>query len=221
MERGQTPVAGAVAVETSELRWFFEGQLPPDVMSCFTRAGTTGLLEERYDIYRMDGRGDMGVKRRYRETLELKVCQSAGEHFVLGTGLAGQLELWRRWSPADGLVASVESAPWIEVHKTIVKRRFSVEGEEISISEDSRAMTGAGCDVEIAAVTVGNIEAWTFAFAAYGPARSREISLVRSWQALDVGTPLMEHLGLSVERSCGYPEWLAIAHRASGASQPL
>ncbi len=196
-------------VDTTELRWFIEGQLPPDVKSWFTRAGTTGIVEERCDSYRMDDRREMGVKRRFRETLELKVRRSVGEGLVLDSGIAGRLEVWRKWSPAEGLIESDPQVPWVDVHKIVIKRRFSVNGDEIMITSNSRAMAGAGCDVEVTAVTVGGFKAWTFAFAAFGPTASRRSAIVASWHALVADTECPEHLRPSLGQSGGYPEWLA------------
>ena len=102
-EPAQLRRADAVSVvDTTELRWFVPGPLPPDVRGWFT--GSTGVPEERWDTYLLDGRVDIGVKRRFRETLELKVRQSLDGRVELGDGLGGLLEVWRKWSPAEGLV---------------------------------------------------------------------------------------------------------------------
>ncbi len=206
---GERALGGISVVDTTELRWFFEGRLPSDVKSWFTRAGTTGAIEERCDRYRLDDRREMGVKRRFRQTLELKVRRSVGEKLVLDSGLAGRLEVWRKWSPAEDLVESDPQAPWVDVHKIVIKRRFSVNGDEIIISESSRAMAGTGCDVEVTAVTVGHIEAWTFAFAAFGSGRSRQSAVVASWQALVADIQCPEQFGLSLGEAGGYPQWLS------------
>jgi hypothetical protein len=209
---GADPFADGVAVvETTELRWFAEEQLTSDVNNWFTCGGTTGTVEERCDTYRLDGPSDRGVKRRFRETLELKVRQSVGEQLVLAGGLAGRLELWRKWSPADGLVESDRDVPWVDVCKTVTKRRFSMDGDEVILSEDARAVSGAGCDVEIAAVTVREIEAWTFAFAAFGPAPSRQDAIIASWQALLAEPSCPPQFGALFGQSSSYPAWLARA----------
>lgn len=208
---GENRIAGAVpVVDTTELRWFTEGRLPTDIKSWFTRAGATGMVEERCDTYRMDGRHDIGVKRRNRETLELKVRRSVGERLLLGAGLEGRPEVWQKWSPAEGLVETSEDVPWVDVHKIVVKRRFSVDGGEIVLSEATRAMHGAGCDVEVTAVTVHDTHAWTFAFAAFGPTMGRREALVASWQALLADAPCPERPGPFSARASGYPQWLAL-----------
>ena len=204
-------------VDTTELRWFTEGRLTPEVETWFTRHGTTGAVEQRYDTYRIDGRVDVGVKRRFGETLELKVRQSLGERLSLARDLTGRLEVWRKWSPADGLVDVEVRAPWLDVHKMVIKRRFSVDGDEIALSNEPRAMTGAGCDVEVAAVTVGDIDACTFAFAAFGPTTTRRDSIVACWQALVADSAWPAGLAIVDGRSSGYPEWLALVTAPIGA----
>ena len=86
-------------LDTTEIRWFVPGPLPADIAGWFR--GSTGVSEERYDTYLLGGRRDTGVKRRFRQTLEVKVRQSLEERVELGDGLTGPLEVWRKWSPAD------------------------------------------------------------------------------------------------------------------------
>ena len=205
-------VAGAVQVDdTTELRWMAEGPLPTDVEAWFTRGGTTGVVERRCDTYRIDGQCDRGVKLRFRETLELKVLQSVGELVVLADGLAGRLQMWRRWSPAEGVVDFGEEVPWLDVCKIVTKRRFSVEGDEIMPSDIERATSGAGCDVEVAAITVGDLAAWTFAFAAFGPTVNREQSIVLAFRTLVADGSRPKRLAAAFGPSSSYPEWLASA----------
>ena len=192
-------------VDTAELRWFVPGPLPPKVRVWFT--GSTGVPEERCDAYLLDGRVDIGVKRRFRERLELKVRQSFDGQVELGEGLAGSVEEWRRWSPAEGLVDESTDGRWVDVHKSVVKRRFCLDGTEIAFSSDLHAAR-AGCDVEVAGVTVGTFQAWTFAFAAFGPPATRRDAVVASWQALVAGTPRPEPFGPGTDQAMGYPQWL-------------
>ena len=110
--RAPCPSADRVQVtDTTELRWFATGRVPADVLSWFARDGRAGHVERRCDTYRADRRPDAGVKRRFRETLELKARVSAGGHLVLAPGLAGRLETWRRWSPAEHLVDDAGDVP--------------------------------------------------------------------------------------------------------------
>jgi hypothetical protein len=210
-------------LDTTELRWFVPGTLPPEIYGWFT--GSTGTAEQRCDTYLLDGRCDIGVKRRFRETLELKVRQSLDGRIQVGEGLAGSLEVWRKWSPAEDLVDDTSDGQWIDVCKSIVKRRFAMDGNEIAFSSGAQG-TGAGCDVEIAAVTVGVVQAWTFAFAAFGPGATRRDALLASWRGLVAATPCPKSFRCRTGRAMGYPEWLALtvspdpAERGIGHDSP-
>jgi hypothetical protein len=201
------PANASSVLDTTELRWFVPGTLPADIRGWFT--SSTGVAEERCDTYLLDGHIDTGVKRRFRETLELKVRQSLDGRIELGEGLAGSLEVWRRWSPAEGLVDNGADGRWVDVHKSVVKRRFSMHGTEIAFSSDPQA-TGAGCDVEVAGVTVGAAQGWTFAFAAFGPPPTRRNALLASWQSLVADAPCPEPFGPRTGRAMGYPNWLEL-----------
>jgi len=196
------------SVETTELRWFADGSLPDDVISWFTQSGTVGAVELRTDTYRVGGRPDLGVKRRSGLTLELKRRLRIDEELALGTGLAGRTETWRKWSPATSSELNGHDPPWVAVRKHIVKRLFSDDGEERRFSYDARAGMAAGCDVELADVSVGGVRAWTFAFAAFGPAPTRRRAILTCWHALNAGGPVPEDLGARCTTEANYPVWL-------------
>ena len=132
-----------LVLDTNELRWFAPGPLPADVGAWFS--GSLGVSEKRCDTYLLDGRGDIGVKRRSRQTLELKVRQSLDGRIEIGEGLAGSLEVWRKWSPAEGLVDGGSDGRWVDVCKSIVKRRFSTDGTEIAFSGRAADRRGMRC----------------------------------------------------------------------------
>jgi hypothetical protein len=200
--------ADALSVlDTTELRWFVRGPLPADIRGWFT--DSTGVAEERCDTYLLDGRVDIGVKRRFRETLEVKVRQSLDGRIQFGEGLAGSLEVWRKWSPAEGLVDDGSHGQWVDVCKSIVKRRFSIDGTEVAFSSDT-PVAGAGCDIEVAGVAVGGTQWWTFAFAAFGPPATRRDALLASWHGLVAAAPCPEPFGARTGRVMGYPELLAL-----------
>ena len=196
-----------MVLDTTELRWFVPGSLPADIGSWFT--GSTGVLEERIDTYLLDGRGDIGVKRRFRQTVELKIRRSLDGRIEFGDGLAGSLEVWRRWSPAEGLVEHGVDERWVDVHKSVVKRRFLLDGTEVVFSPVFEG-SSAGCDVEVAGITVHDDHWWTFTFAAFGPPATRREALLTSWRALVNAAPCPSPFEPRTARAMGYPEWLTI-----------
>lgn len=193
---------------TSELRWFFRGPLPDDVVAWFTVDGSAGLPEQRVDLYRTSDEFDSGLKRRGGTILELKLRHGSPAVFELDDRCAGLLERWQRWSPAADRVLGTGHVDWTVVDKSIVKRRFDLEGTEFMLTEATRPMIGMGCDAEIVAVTVDGVSAWSFSFAAFGPLEHHQQLLSAAWASL-LRRPRPSSLELDVERSSGYPQWLA------------
>lgn len=211
---GRVPSAVSV-LDTTELRWFVDGVVPVDVRRWFT--GTTGVGEDRCDSYLLDGRRDRGVKRRSGEALEVKLRHACDGYITLGDGVFGSLEVWRRWSPADDLVRIEPDGRWVDVAKSIVKRRFSVDGIEVPFSTGAPSIE-AGCDVEIAEIVTGGRSAWSFAFAAFGPRTTRRDAVDASWRRLAAATPCVEAFGSRVGHPMGYPEWLSQAVMADAGT---
>ena len=203
---------------TTELRWFFDGPLPADVRSWFMPKDV-GLLERRCDTYLFDGRHDTGVKQRSRRTLELKIRTSLSEPTSVADDVHGNIETWRRWSPADHLLSLGDNTAWVNIDKMIVKRRFETDGQEKLLSESTRAMTGDGCDAEIAALLANDREAWTFAFAAFGQPETHHKSLRTAWRSLSMEQAPPGRLQLGTGRSYGYPEWISKVMQAPTLSQ--
>jgi hypothetical protein len=148
---------------------------------------------------------DVGIKYRGGTLLELKVRQELGPRIELGSGLTGSLEMWRKWGGADEFADIPASADRVDVHKVVVKRRFTLVGDEVAFTPHHDA--GPACDVEVADVRVGSIAAWTLAFADFGRLRSRRPAVLSSWRTLssDVPVPIVE---FGEARAMGYPEWL-------------
>jgi hypothetical protein len=105
------------------------------------------------------------------------------------------------------------ASDWIEVDKVVVTRRYQLVGpdgvEEVADVEPD----WSGCDVELAAVTVGRRRAWTYAFEAYGPAGHR-IGVIRaSAVAITGGAPYPPGFVSRLTRTLGYPAWLSHVER--------
>ncbi len=193
---------------TTELRWFFDGPLPAEVRSWFMPNGV-GLLQHRCDTYVSGGRCDMGVKQRFRRTLELKIRNGLAEPAWIADDVHGNIETWRRWSPADRLLSLADDTIWVDIEKTIVKRRFGTDGQPRLLSESTRTMSGAGCDAEIAALSVNGREAWTLAFASFGHPDTHRNSLRTAWRSLNMRQAPATRLQLGLGNSFGYPEWIS------------
>jgi hypothetical protein len=187
------------------------------VRSWFTDDGALGAVEERRDRYQIGHPIDVGVKLRAGSVLEVKLRRSITSIDPVASGTdgppalaRGAVEVWRKWRPAEDML-DIGSKPWVEIRKTIVKRRFTIDGEERAVLDLAQSPVGAFCDVEIVAIGDGSTSAWSFAFAAYGPVRSRHLGIETAWRTLlSVTAPVPRSLVFGV--SCGYPEWLQRRH---------
>lgn len=206
--RAQLDVDAAPTDITTEVRWFIDGHLPPAVEDWFTVGGSLGWVERRHDLYRTDRMTDTGVKQRSGKLLELKLRLGDPKRLELPPGVDGQLEVWERWSPADGVVTLDPDTAWRGVRKQIVKRRFAPEGAEIALSADNRTMEGTACDAEVVAVTIGDRALWSLAFASFGPFEQHVSLIEGAWSHLLASTPHPRELQLNHAVSCGYPEYL-------------
>ncbi len=65
------------------------------------------------------------------------------------------------WPVIQSVLETIELR-WVDVCKPIVKRRFALDGTEISFSSQA-PLIGAGCDVEVAKATVRAVQGWIFA----------------------------------------------------------
>lgn len=221
--RGEGTATGrspSVAVlDTSELRWWADGLAPRAVVDWFTCGRKVGTLEERCDTYQLHRLYDIGVKRRSRTALEVKVRREIGDALTLAPGLTAPFEEWRKWSPTVGDPMSPSAdTPWIDVEKAVLTRTFMADNEIVGPAPHVDD-TLSGCDVEIAAVTVAGMEAWSMAFEAFGPKMHRSRVVRTAWTMLIDSSGVPERLGSSFAFAGGYPEWLArIADELDGRS---
>lgn len=208
---------------TTELRWFFDGPLPEHVRSWFTDSDTRGVVERRHDSYRKDDLVDLGVKRRFGSILEVKV-RIGGSHPVVLGEVKGQLEMWLRRSPAARCLDIEGVTTWIDVDKTVTKRRFDTEGNEVRISDNTRSPDEQGCDVEIVDLVAGERQAWSLAISAFGEHDAQRGRLMQAWDRVIAGGDCERSSSIDFRsaESYGYPEWLAGGAgghpRPSGAS---
>ena len=196
---------------TSEIRWFAHGTLPPDVEDWFTGGRSSGSVERRLDTYQLYAINDIGVKRRHRTTLEVKVRRTLGASLNLGNGLEGRVEEWSRWEPGEaGGIWQSPGKGWIGVRKVIYTRSFMPTDREVMLPAVHAERLHPGCDIEVADVNADGSDTWTLALKAFGPTARRQQALEASWRTLQVHSPLPDNLEFTFDRACGYPEWLRL-----------
>jgi hypothetical protein len=191
--------------DTSEVRWFADGVLPPSLVAWFASGPTS--VEIRCDRYWVDGSPDFGLKRRGGGQLELKLRCDASDAIALGVGLHGRIEEWRKFSPIAEEHAPSEGS-WVEVEKLVQTRSYHRYADGPLSVMDRPDLSTTGCEIELAAVTVGELKAWTFAFEAWGEGDLRRATLRAAMAALVSESPLPRELLAGLGPDAGYPAWL-------------
>lgn len=194
--------------ETSELRWFGTGELPHSIKTWFLSAAV--IVEHRSDTYCVDGSVDLGVKRRNGVGLEAKIRRGTGSLVTLGAGVEAVVEDWVKLTNLEDadLDGSSAAAVWVEVTKSVWSRIYQFD-ERGGVSQvTTRDLSAPACDVELAEVTIGDHEAWTFAFEAWGPSDER-LRLLVSTAGVLMEEGIHPELLTGLRFGMGYPEWLA------------
>ena len=96
-------------------------------------------------------------------------------------------------SPAEG-------DRWVKVAKTVRTYPYRVTGSSVE----------GRCDIELAAVEVGGVEAWTMAFEASGPASERMATPGAAVEQLLSVTDVPAEVAAALELEAGYPAWLVV-----------
>jgi hypothetical protein len=194
--------------DTTEVRWFASGPMPRPLVNWFTLSGTRGTLEVRYDAYLAGTSSGLGRKRRNRGPLETKTRLGVGAKVSLDDRLDGHLEEWRK-------VITTTSPPptptdlWAEVHKVLLTRTYHASVRDAVVEVAYGDLSAPGCDIELAAVAVEGVAAWTFALEAWGPPALRSSLLQHSANVFVAETGLPASVTSSLTVDMGYPEWLA------------
>jgi hypothetical protein len=211
-----TPSLSAAPFDTTEVRWFAAGLMPRRLVEWFTMSGRRGTLEVRYDAYLAGNSPGIGRKYRNHGPFETKTRQTIGDPVELDGRLRGRTEDWRKVAMAPPAVPPAPDG-WCDVHKVVLTRTYHEAAPDQVVEVAYGDLAAAGCDIELAAVTVRNIEAWTFALETWGPAETRRNLLERCAAAFIASTGLPDSLTSALTEDIGYPQWLARTVWHSGA----
>ncbi len=201
-------------ISTLEVRWFFKGPVPPDVLSWFN--GSEGQPAEplpRVDHYlRISGGDSLGIKLR-EGRIEIKKRQRQLGAVRLQERVIGMVEHWRKWSFALSSEASdlggmtVPASDWVGVRKERTLSRYRIIGDRKLIAMSAAEYPDQGCDLELTSVRVSGSEWWTLGFEAFGgEANLQEHLSLAAEQLLGETSPPP----LPAQDSYGYPRWLQI-----------
>jgi hypothetical protein len=197
---------------TVEVRWFYRGVVPPEVLAWFQRLeGEPDAPASRTDYYLRPAAGDgLGIKLR-QGRIEIKQRRQQYGVLRLHQRAAGYVEGWRKWgfalAGADSqLVGGVALDPaWVGVKKERRLRVYQVTATQEVIALAAGEEPARGCGVELTRVSVAGQGWWSLGFEAFGDeATLQESLLLVARHVLSADEPPT----LDAQDSCSYPRWL-------------
>lgn len=205
-------------LSSAEVRWFYEGAVPPDVIAWFHR-GERQPVEQprRVDYYLHPGSMDaLGIKLR-EGRIEVKQRQRLQGVVHFHERVSGVVEGWRKWSfalaAAHSLAGDVgaPASSWIGVQKQRLLHNYRLVGEGQLVVIPGEDYSRQICHLELTRIQVRGTRWWSLGFEALGPESALEenLSLVIAHVLAQEPVPT-----LATKNSYGYPKWLQVITQA-------
>lgn len=199
-----------------EIRWFFEGSMPSEVVSWFHEEALGDFrpsTKQRTDVYLITADENVGIKLR-KGKLEIKWRQKHEPFGAAEERVKGQVEYWHKWVWRDPEGESTKEIldaleqdsdiPWIEIAKERQQRKYELAKDEfVAVPLEDRP--ARGCAVEITKLSLQGKTWWTLALDIFGEDKEVVQTLRQRIETLVADYPGPE---LHVENSSGYPAWL-------------
>lgn len=202
---------------TAELRWFYRGTLPEEVLQWFQQDQLGDHLapsEEREDLYLYSPGCDyLGIKLR-QGRLEIKWRKAELGVLYFGDRVEGKAEKWGKWLCEDPTTESfqptavVGQKAWVGVKKVRSQRQYQVLPVESLTAVPVNESIEQGCSVELTQLDINGNTWWSLAFEAFG----EDDCLMDNLQAV-ASRVFKSDRGpkLQAEDSYAYPNWLSVA----------
>jgi hypothetical protein len=195
--------------KTIEVRWFYPGVIPVDLLTWFDALGEPVVADNRTDVYLRSSAPDVGVKLR-QGNLEVKYRQAIlGTIEINGFG-SSHVEEWLKWICIDdssgvNLAQSTDRLGWIQVAKSRSQRLYQVEfTNEIQLNSIAKPQSGAAA-IEITQLQVEQQIWWTIACEYLGNKLDLDRQFLPLVNVLLSACPVPDS---DRSISCGYPQWL-------------
>ncbi len=186
-----------------EIRWFFDGDAPGDILEWFSALPGDQEPESRSDHYDLiAARTGAGVKYRDGQFMDSKFRLSARQLTTLPHPFNGTVEDWAKISTPISPDGPPPPEEFIRVDKRLITK--TIDADSIVSAEAGEA----GCEIEIAFIQTPTGPAWSLCFESFGPPEARG-------QAFHVGidaaatAPFPTSIALASGYNGGYPLWLA------------
>ncbi|MFB2933812.1 hypothetical protein ACE1B6_00895 [Aerosakkonemataceae cyanobacterium BLCC-F154] len=201
---------------TSEIRWFYQGTVPPAIESWFA----ANVLKENYQTYEdredwyllIPGCEFLGVKLRQQQ-LETKLRVSDLGVLQLRNNIIGAAEKWIKSTCEDAKLESlitpdvIVKGQWVKVEKVRSQIRYLVDDDRSLTPASTEQNSQAGCNVELTQLIVNHNPWWTLGFEASGT-DDKLTSCVETVAKKVLQTFPEQRLNLV--DSYAYPKWLSV-----------
>lgn len=196
-------------LESTEIRWFFEGTMPLEIKKDFEKTESRVSIENRIDYYFLVKDIDhVGIKLR-NSRLEIKWRHKILQFNFPQADIEGNIEGWTRWEWNDktrideieSILEKPGSNPWVKVNKKRMQRKFNIY--EDKIVDISPGEIQADFAMEITELIANSQAWWSFALDSFTGKDIPYFSRI-------IKNRLIDHnkISLKKEWSYGYPHWL-------------
>lgn len=199
---------------TSELRWFYPGNIPQAITQWFNQSpGTSAPPEAREDIYLYAPESEfLGMKLR-QGRLEIKWRAAELGIMRCNENVEGKAEKWGKWLCEDPtkqmfqpqLVAG--KTYWVNVQKLRLQRKYQILPNKSVIVIPINQSTENSCNVELTQITINKKPWWSIALEASNSQAHATTNLQIVANAIFNPAP---QITLQTHNSYAYPKWLSL-----------
>ena len=198
-------------LESVEIRWFFQGQMPDKLHSILDDSNIQSKWESRSDYYLLIEKCDnVGIKLR-NSRLELKWLKKSNNFNLPQFNIDGKIEHWIRWEWNDTkslnnilqFIHLNKDNPWIKIDKNRLQQKFNIHDNSlVDVSSESIHFDFA---IEITRLNAFDQPWWSIAFDSFLKENHEYFftQLLKRYVNKDLQTLL------KTESSYGYPKWIS------------
>lgn len=195
-------------IESTEIRWFFKGNIPFNIDWSKDVAGHNNSPESRVDYYLLiRGVDYVGIKLR-NSRLEIKWRRNVYEYESSNFQIGGLKENWIKWDwnnkltylEFDQVFKKNEQNPWVKVHKKRIQKKFNIYDHQLISVPRSELYSDFA--LELTELVANNQVWWSIGLDSFSGKDSPYFEQI-----------IVEYLKpynpkLIKESSYGYPHWL-------------
>ena len=198
---------------TAEVRWFYEGTVPLEVLDWFHQGELMPIVQpHRLDYYLAHTDDSLGIKLR-EGMIEIKQRHRGYGMIRLHDRVSGVVEHWRKWgfklADLDGnfpWIATADSS-WIGVHKDRKVRQYLVDHNRQVVALPSIGYPEQGCNLELTAISIKGETWWSLCFESFGDEDTicETLTQVAKYTLVATKPPLLDN-----KHTFSYPKWLEL-----------